>query len=353
MITKRFYKRQENYVVWLVFFIGGLNIPSKCLIVGSVAFDLIMEIIPTIRDEIPLVDGKIKSLNLCFVSPKTPRILRGGTAGNIAFGISYLGGRPVLFSVVGNDFQETYGNLLEKQNVVLMVETDPNDITARSYQITDSNNEQIIIWEPNAIRSLEDATISKHKNTIEASQIAVANFSPGSAESTVNHMNETAKIYPEAILIFDPGQMVMTYTEDQFKECLNLSDLIILNDAEVLKSRKRGLYKETFREEYQNLILIETLGAKGAHYFMPDGTEWLVGTVPDVQIVEPTGAGDAFRSGLIYAFLEIKNDWIQAGCYGAALASLCIEASGAQGYDIKSRKEVLERAKLVTVTQIK
>lgn len=311
-----------------------------------------MEIHPTIRDEIPLVDGKITSLNMSFFSPDSPIILRGGTAGNIAFSISYLKKGAILYSVVGSDFQRSYGHLLEEQNVILAVQTEKDDITARSYQIMDPNKEQIIIWQPNAIRLLESSSIHTKIDLLNQHDIKVAIFSPGSAESTMKHMREVKELLPDCIMIFDPGQMVMTYTVQQFTECLRLADIVIMNDAEALKSRERGLNQETFLDHYPQLLFIETLGSKGAHYFLPDGTEWLVSSVPNIKLVEPTGAGDAFRGGIISAFLE-NNDWIEAGKTGAALASLCIESSGAQGYGNIEKNVVQERVKLISITKIK
>lgn len=312
---------------------------------------MIMEIIPTIREEIVLSSGQITSLNLAFVSPETPLNFNGGTAGNIAFGISYLGSKSILFSVVGNDFQKSYGRLLEKMGVKLIVKTEQNDITARSYQITDKNNEQIIIWQPNAIRSLEKTSLLKQASKIELSEIAVIDFSPGSPTSTLKHMIEAAKFLPNCIKIFDPGQMVQLYTTDQFTSCLELADIIVLNDAETLKAKDRGLKKDKLMTDYPDLLLIETLGDKGADYYFPNGAKWHLGTVPNIDVLEPTGAGDAFRAGLIHAYLEGEN-WINAGKTGSALASLAIESYGGQSYGSKLKSVVDKRVISVPVKQI-
>ena len=153
--------------------------------------------------------------------------------------------------------------------------------------------------------------------------------------------------------IFDPGQMVNTYTLDQFVEALKIADIIILNDAEVLKARTRGLFKESLHKDFPQLMLIETKGAEGAIYYLPDGSEWLVGVAPNSTMLDPTGAGDSFRSGLIYAFLN-GYSWVEAGKYGAAIAAACISSLGGQSYSDKYTKEqIIETAKSVSVKQLK
>lgn len=318
---------------------------SKALCVGSIAYDYIMEIFPRIREEIPLVHGNIDALNMSFVSPSTI-VQRGGTAGNISFGIGYLGSPAVAFSSVGRDFQAEYGTLLENLGVELAVETYDEELTAHSYQIMDADKEQIIIWQPNATRHLHEISAKE-----AAKEAKVAIFSPGSAESTLRHMQEVRQTNPDCYLIFDPGQMVMTYTVKQFTDALRLADMVIMNDAEVLKARNRGLVKETILEVYPKLALVETLGSKGARFYMPDEVVWDVGIVPYAQMVEPTGAGDAFRSGMIHAYLN-GADWPEAGRVGAALASTCIEMQGAQGYEAIDKKAVTKRAKDVIVKQV-
>jgi adenosine kinase len=68
----------------------------------------------------------------------------------------------------------------------------------------------------------------------------------------------------------------------------------------------------------------------------------VVGPVPDAQFVEPTGAGDAFRSGFLAAIswnLPIER----AIQLGNLLAVHALETVGPQEYDLKPA-ELAERA---------
>lgn len=314
---------------------------KKALCIGSVAFDIVMDIFPPLREEIPLQDGKITSLNLSVVSPKGPEYRRGGTGGNIAFGIGFLGAPAILFSSVGHDYTSGYISNLSSLNIQSGAEVYKTEFTAHCYMITDPNKEQIIIWQPNAAAHMEEISVEKSFTKEQLNDISVAIYSPGTAVSTLKHMKEVKKLNPSIINIFDPGQMVNTYTVEQFIDALSIADIIILNDAEVLKARSRGLLKESLHRDYPHLMLIETKGAEGAVYYQQDGSEWHVGIVPTATMVDPTGAGDSFRSGLIYAFLNGKS-WVEAGRYGAAIASACIAGVGGQGYgDVFTRDQIL------------
>lgn len=326
---------------------------KKALCIGSVAFDIVMGVFPPLREEIPLDNGKITSLNLALVSPQSPEFRRGGTGGNIAFGIGFLGAPAILFSSVGHDYSTGYVKNLSDLGIESGAEVYSDEFTAHCYMITDPNKEQIIIWQPNAADHMEQISVEKSFTKEQLSEVAVAIFSPGTAISSLKHMKEVKKLNPAIINIFDPGQMVNTYTQEQFIEALKLSDIIIINDAEVLKARTRGLFKETLHKDFPQLMLIETKGADGAYYFLQDGSEWHVGVAPDSKMVDPTGAGDSFRSGLIYGFLN-GNSWVEAGRFGAAIASACISSLGGQSYSESfTRTQVLDLAKAVSVKQLK
>ena len=127
---------------------------NEALIFGSIAFDYVMPVFPTLREEIPFKDGKIESINIALVS-NSLTILPGGTAGNIGFGIGYLGGKATIHSVVGRDFMSTYGKRLLDYKIDLAVKIYDDYETAHAYMISDKNNEQIIIWQPNAIKFID------------------------------------------------------------------------------------------------------------------------------------------------------------------------------------------------------
>jgi adenosine kinase len=91
---------------------------NRALVVGSVAFDVIFGIHGDIRKEIIVKEGAVDKVNMMFTAKGKQRYF-GGTAGNIAYGLGLLEEKPMVFSVVGKDFQQEYGLHLEKHLVEL------------------------------------------------------------------------------------------------------------------------------------------------------------------------------------------------------------------------------------------
>jgi adenosine kinase len=60
------------------------------------------------------------------------------------------------------------------------------------------------------------------------------------------------------------------------------------------------------------------------------GQEYRVAAVPPKQIVDPTGAGDAFRGGFLTGYSR-GWDWNTCAQMGALTATYCLEADGPQG----------------------
>ncbi len=74
--------------------------------------------------------------------------------------------------------------------------------------------------------------------------------------------------------------------------------------------------------------IVVTAGAKGATIYTEAG-EWQVPAVPPPQLVDPTGAGDAFTAGFLAGVL--RGDSPQTAVqWGVTLASFVIEALGCQ-----------------------
>lgn len=71
--------------------------------------------------------------------------------------------------------------------------------------------------------------------------------------------------------------------------------------------------------------VIITLGGRGA--FVHDGTRSAILPVPRVQVVDTTGAGDAFNGGLVAGLAEGRDLW-DAARFANALAALSVQKLG-------------------------
>jgi len=77
-------------------------------------------------------------------------------------------------------------------------------------------------------------------------------------------------------------------------------------------------------------IVVVTRGEKGATIYAGGGFYSIPAVAPR-EILDPTGAGDAFRGGLLRG-MAAGWDWSIAGRMGALAATYCLEGLGPQNY---------------------
>jgi adenosine kinase len=311
---------------------------KKALVVGSIGFDIIFGIHGDIKDELPMKNGEIGNINLMFTA-QNKEVYYGGTGGNISYGMGLLDKSPLLFSVAGEDFMDDYKKHLKKMGVNLRVyipEMEDKTYTAAFYGISDEKYQQIGIWQPNTYGDfIDEIPLEKTLDSSEFDKLKVAIFSPGTGISTRNHMLETyKKTNGDCTIIFDPSQVLSIFYDDKLlQECLSLADIVISNETEI--SQFETLFDIKISDIFDIGVqyVIETKGENGAVIYSPS-KKYQVEPQKPRKVVETTGAGDAFRAGLMSGLLENKPI-AKAAQLGAKLGALSVEEYGGQGYRIK------------------
>ena len=307
---------------------------SKVLVVGSLAYDIIFSIHGNIKNEILLKDGEIGDVSMMFTANKKQRYY-GGTAGNISYGMSLLNEPASVFSVVGKDFRNDYGPYLVEKSVDLRLITREDEYTASFYGISDEDYQQIGIWQPDAYGEyINQSSLYETISDKEFSNYKLAIFSPGTGESTLNHITQfRKKADKDAKVIFDPSQVLtIFYTEDSLRSCLSHSNILIGNETEIKQ------FKTVFKMGLQDIFnlgvstVIETLGADGVKLHTQAGTKKIPPIKPK-RLVETTGAGDAFRAGFLYG--QVHDFSEEESCrIGTFVGSKSVEELSGQMYTI-------------------
>jgi len=289
----------------------------QILISGSLAYDRIMDFPGKFSDHI-LAD-KIHILNVCFVVNGLAEKF-GGTAGNIAYSLALLGERPLILATAGNDFGK-YEEWLRQHDLPLEgIRLIPEELTAGAYITTDKADNQITGFNPGAMKypSLYE---------VDHAQIPdkLAIVAPGNVEDMVNY----SLSYKEHNIpyIFDPGQQITSLSADQLTEIVGGSKLLIANDYELeLIMQKTGLTKNELLKRTE--VIISTLGENGSLIITSQG-ETIIGVAKPSKVLDPTGAGDAYRAGLIKG-LVLGKEISAAARMGATCASYAVEYQGTQ-----------------------
>lgn len=252
----------------------------------------------------------------------------GGTGANIAYGLGMLGISATLFSVAGKDFNNKFAKHLSALGVDLKLYVDKKEISAQFLIDKRVKNNRKEIWEPNIYNKIEEISLLKFVNKTHLRSVKIAIFSPGTPKSIAKHLHEFRSVNQDAFVIFDPGQMTYFYSKKVFKECISLADMLILNEFEF--EHVERAWKQDLKKLLKKKILIKTLGEKGSEIYL-DNEATAVPVFKTKKFVDATGAGDAYRAGLIYGITE-DFTLIEAATFGSELASKCVEHLGCQSY---------------------
>ena len=135
--------------------------------------------------------------------------------------------------------------------------------------------------------------------------------------------------------IFDPGQAIPAFSEKQLKRSINGAKIFIVNDYEMSLSLKKTAWsKKQLKKKVE--IVITTLGDKGS-IIENKGKLIKVLTAKPKNISDPTGAGDAYRAGLIKG---LANNWDlkKAGQLAATVSAYTVEKYGTQTHSFNFKQ---------------
>ena len=284
---------------------------------GSLAYDRIMDFPGRFADHI--LPEKIHILNVCFmVNGLTERF--GGTAGNIAYNLALLEEKPVILATGGRDFGLYQQWLTELDLPLEGIRLIDEEFTAGAYITTDLSDNQITGFNPGAMKCE-----SEYQFDGVDPQKSLAIIAPGNLPDMLNY----SRRYREMGLpfIFDPGQSIPAWGPVELREMATGALALIMNDYEQeMFCQKTGLEEGDLKNLVEALII--TKGEEGSELVGPQGREMIPAAKPR-QVKDPTGAGDAYRAGLIKG-LTLGLPWGSAALMGATLASFGVEQAGTQ-----------------------
>lgn len=284
---------------------------------GTIAFDRIMDF-PGLFEENILPD-KIHSINVSFYIEHVTE-MRGGTGGNIAYNLHLLGLPSTIVTSAGKDASE-YIEYLEQIGLSTdAIERHDDILNPAASIITDKGNNQITAFSVGSAKRSTSFSAAA-QGTDALFELSPANNKPDTMRF-MREIKETGAKY-----IFDPGQTIPDFNGEELRECIDGAFIFTVNDYELELIKKKTEWSEQdIRDRVE--ILVVTLGAEGSVLKHADGEE-RVGVFPAAAVKDPTGAGDAYRAGLIAGYvagLSIE----QMGQLGACAASYAIEHVGTQ-----------------------
>ncbi|MEM7534120.1 MAG: carbohydrate kinase family protein [Chloroflexota bacterium] len=290
------------------------------VITGSVAYDYLMTFSGKFREQI--IPEQLENLSLSFLVDSMKRE-RGGVGANIAYTMKLLGDDPILLATVGQDFGDYHAWLVAQEiNVDHIIEI-REDFTASFFVSTDLEQNQIANFYTGAMAHARNYSLQS-RGLDDASLVII---SPNDPVAMINYAQECRDL--DIPFVYDPSQQVAFLSGEDLAQSIPGATYLFGNEYELaVIQKKTGWSLDDIRGQVENLVM--TLGAKGSVIYGGTGANAEEMHIPIATVdhmIDPTGAGDAFRAGF-FAALDQGLGWDICGRVGALCSTFCLENVG-------------------------
>jgi adenosine kinase len=282
---------------------------------GSIAYDYILNFQGRFKDHI--LPDQTHILNLSFLVDDLHK-RRGGVAGNYAYNLSLLGYPAAVLATAGEDAAE-YRAWLEARKIDCRgLRLLAGEMTATGFTTTDLDDNQLTGYYGGAMRKAAMLGLDDGPSEIEA--VIIGPNDPAAMRRLVAECRERGKRF-----VFDPAHQLPRLSASDVSESARGAWIVIGNDYEL------ELIKERTDRDVNGLlelaeIVVTTLGRHGSRVATPDAVVDIP-PAPARREVDPTGAGDAYRAGVVAGLLRGLGLEI-AGRVASLAATYVIEQVG-------------------------
>ena len=259
---------------------------------GSIAYDYILNFNGRFREHI--LPDKTHILNLSFLVDDLHK-RRGGVAGNYAYNLSLLGYPAAVLATAGADAAE-YRAWLEARGIdcrgLRLIE---GEITATGFTTTDMDDNQITGYYGGAMRKAASLGLDDAPPDIKA--VIIGPNDPDAMMRLADECRNRRVPY-----VFDPAHQLPRLEKENLTGAATGAWILIGNDYEI------ELVKERMQCQDSDLLVcaqmvVTTLGREGSRIAHRDGIE-VIPPAAARREVDPTGAGDAYRAGLVAGLMR-------------------------------------------------
>ncbi|MEO8582027.1 MAG: carbohydrate kinase family protein [Patescibacteria group bacterium] len=288
----------------------------RLILTGSIAVDRILNFPGKYADIIQ--PDKLHVLSLSVLVDHLVDT-RGGIAANIAYNLALLGEKPVLLGSVGND-AKAYMADLKKIGVNTSFVHFSQKPTASFTVMTDQADCQVGGFYPGAMG--DAATLTFESFDAQKDFLVISPHDPKTMAKQVKEARQRKFRY-----FYDIGQQVSNVPDADVKAGIAGAELLIVNDYEMsVVEQKTGMSQSELVKKIP--VVIITLGEKGSLVF-DQGKKTEIEAVPVKKVIDPTGAGDAYRAGFLFGYMR---NWSISECVqlGSIVATFAIQKHGTQ-----------------------
>ena len=294
----------------------------RIAVTGSIATDHLMTFRGRFADS--LVVDQLDKISVSFLAD-TLEIRRGGVAANIAFGMAALGQRPLLVGAVGEDFAD-YRSWLTRHGVDCdHVHVSQSKHTARFVCTTDDDMAQMATFYAGAMAEARNIELGPVDGGAGLDLVLIGANDP---DAMVRHTDECrTRGYR---FVADPSQQLAFADGPVIRRLIDGADYLFTNEYEAhLTEHKTGWSAADIAERVTTRVI--TRGKDGASIETRGEEPIHVPVAREVDRVDPTGVGDAFRAGFLTGLAEGLGHE-RCAQLGSMLATYVLESVGTQEY---------------------
>jgi sugar/nucleoside kinase (ribokinase family) len=290
-----------------------VNIVSL-LVVGSIAFDSI---------ETP--DGTVDDI-------------LGGSASHFSMAASFFT-KPRLVGVVGEDFPDAHRQLFAARGIDTtgLVSAPGKTFRWKGRYHADMNTRDTLEVHLNVFGTFDPQLPEAFR---DSSHVFLANGSPTLQARVLDQVRKPQAVFADTMDL---------WIDTQRKDLLALLprlDGLLLNDSEARQlSGESNLVRagRAVRRLGPKFIILKK-GEHGAMLFSEEGT-FVAPAYPSGDVIDPTGAGDAFAGGVLGHLAETRSPLTpellrRAMAYGTVIGSLIVEDFGLDRLKRTNRREI-------------
>ncbi len=258
------------------------------------------------------------------------RLRPGGSAGNVAAWLGHLGTDVVFCGRVGADAVDRHTRALAACGVKPYLAGDPDRTTATIVLQLDREGERTMFVDRGANRGLvpEDVPDEAWRDVTWLHLTGYSFFDPDTRRVAIELLAEARR--RGARVSVDPSSVAFLRTAgvEEFLGWIDGVDLVFpnLDEARALVgSTGPQIDLDALAARFAHVVV--TLGSMGAAYLA--GAERVQVTAPRVEVVDTTGAGDAFAAGFLARWVDgAEPEAALDG--GRAAAETCVTDLGAR-----------------------
>lgn len=249
--------------------------------------------------------------------------LQGGAAANVAAVAATLGLNTTLISAVGDNFSNSeyyfsLKNLGINTDYFITVE---NELIPTAIMVNDNKKDTITYFYEGSGKGFTDAKVP-----VDAIESADAiHLATGDPDYNWKVSCEVKK--QNKILSFDPGQDLNLYSLKRLKQVIENSTILFGNNFEIDNIINKLNLDVSGLLDLGPEIIIKTCRENGSYIY----TENKVSHVDAIYrpAVDPTGAGDSYKAGFLYYYLNGKS-LIDSAKFASSVSSFIVEKQGCQ-----------------------